>query len=783
MRPLQLIFALLLGILCTGPVIWAPTLRAQPATTAIGQWRSHLPYQGTTQIEVAGNIVYASTPVSFYSYDTEDNSLRTLSKIDGFSDNGITVLRYNKALEILFIGYENGNIDLVKGNRIVNISDILRSPNLRGSRRINHVHFHQDFAYLSCGFGLIVLDLKRNEIRASYLNIGPGAQQIQVLSSTVLNDSIYITTPGQVRAGLLRDNLNDFSRWRVYDTSNGLPNFTQAQVITLNNKLYFAAGSYPLVVFNGSGWVNTPVNISGDLRSLRTYNNKLAIVSGASVYTIDQQLAIQDLTPYSLLSRSPFSVALSPDNTAWIGDFHYGIIKNSNNNLETFKPDGPLTLELRSLKVIQEKLHVMTGGYNLTYTQRNNINGYYTLSEDGWKVFSYDTGTLPVYIQDPTNIVQNPANNNIYISSHGYGILEITPEGEHTVYNETIPVSRNMVNSIPNAEPYMPFVRITGLAVDLNNNVWASNMSETNQAKRLHKISPEGEWTSFDFSPSFEMPGRGPLKITVDNNNFKWVQLADRSGILVFDDATGDRIRLTSGAGRGNLPDDGVNTIAVDQRGEVWVGTLNGLTVFYNPHLIFDPQYRDGVVPWFRIPGDNRLTPLLENEIITSITIDAANRKWIGTQTNGLYLLSADGSEQVHHFTIRNSPLPSNRIIDLAINGASGEVFIGTDRGLMSYRGSATTPDEQFTQVKVFPNPVRPEYTGTVAISGLSANAWVKITDVAGKLVYETRATGGTVAWNGRDYNGRRPSSGVYLVFSANEDGTEGYVGKIAIIE
>ncbi len=783
MRCIQLTVATILAILFIGSFSFTATLQAQPGVTAIGQWRSYASYSGTIQAEAAGPVIYAATPLSLYSYDTEDNSLRTLSKIDGFSDIGVSVLRYHKELETLFIGYENGNIDLVKDNRITNISDIVRSPNLRGSRRINHVQFHQNLAYLSCGFGLLVLDLKRNEIRASYLNIGSQAQQIQVLSSAILNDSIYISTPGEVRAASLRDNLNDYSRWRVYTTTHGLHSFTNGQVITFNNKLHFASNNSQLLVFDGSRWLHTPIFVAGDLRSFRVYNNKLAVVSGPYAYLLDTQYKDQDLTVRTLPINEPVALVIDNTNTAWIADYHAGLRRRNGNEIEEFKPSGPPSIALQSLKVINNTLYVMTGGYDHTYTQRNNITGFYTYDENEWNVYSGWLGTFPVYFEDPNDITFNPANGHTYIATHGYGLIEITAEGKHNIYNETIPVSRELVNSIPNATPYMPFVRLTGLATDLRNNVWVSNLSNPNQTKRLHKISPNGEWTSYTFDPSNELPGRGPLDIVVDQNNFKWVQIADRGGILVFDDITGNRVRLTSGAGRGNLPDDGVSSIAVDQQGEVWVGTQNGLAVFYTPHLIFDPQYRDAIVPWFRIPGDNRLTPLLENEMITSITVDAANRKWIGTQTNGLYLLSADGSGQIHHFTVRNSPLPSNRIIDIAINGASGEVFIGTDKGLMSYRGTATTASEKFEQVKVFPNPVRPEYTGTIAISGLTANAWVKITDIAGKLVYEARATGGTMAWNGRDYNGRKPASGVYLVFSANEDGTEGFVGKIAIIE
>src|SRR5690606_14784172 len=173
---------------------------------------------------------------------------------------------------------------------------------------------------------------------------------------------------------------------------------------------------------------------------------------------------------------------------------------------------------------------------------------------------------------------------------------------------------------------------------------------------------------------------------------------------------------------------------------------------------------------------------LLNGEKVTSIAVDGGNRKWVGTE-RGVWLFGPDGDEMIYNFTSENSPLPSGNIRSIAINGQSGEVFLATDRGTVSFRSDATVSEGNFSSVKIFPNPVTSEFSGLVGISGLAQDAVVKITDISGRLVWQTYAVGGTASWNVRHYNGQRVTTGVYLVFSASADGSQEYVGKIAVVE
>ena len=218
-----------------------------------------------------------------------------------------------------------------------------------------------------------------------------------------------------------------------------------------------------------------------------------------------------------------------------------------------------------------------------------------------------------------------------------------------------------------------------------------------------------------------------------------------------------------------------------DRLGDIWVASIKGPAYFSDPGSAFEPtldlQFR---VPYVR-RGVGAGFATLRDEKVSAIAIDGANRKWFATD-RGLWLFSDDASEELLHFTTDNSPLPSNRIVDVDVNDKTGEVFVVTDAGVVSYRGDATVTEAKPSCAKVFPNPVRPDFAGPVGIGGLVNNATVKITDAAGRLVYQTRANGGTVTWNLRDYDGRRVSSGVYLVLSSDADGKNGCVSKIAVI-
>jgi ligand-binding sensor domain-containing protein len=326
------------------------------------------------------------------------------------------------------------------------------------------------------------------------------------------------------------------------------------------------------------------------------------------------------------------------------------------------------------------------------------------------------------------------------------------------------------------------WIRVSDLYFDDLQNLWAINSLAQNP---LVVKAKTGEWYSFRLN-GIDGPSTYFKDLVIDNYGQKW-GIIKNAGLFVYNDngtidkSNDDEIQLiNTNVGMGNLPSLEVFSLTVDLEGEIWVGTDKGITVFYAPELVFTGRNYDA--QQILIQQGEYGQYLLDTETINCIEIDGANRKWVGTNGSGVFLLSKDGTEEIHHFTTENSPLFSDNIIDIAINEISGEVFIGTEKGIISYRSDATKGYNSHNNVMVFPNPVKENYNGKIAIRGLVDNANVKITDINGNLVFESYANGGQAIWDGQNQSGERASTGVYLVFSTNIDGEESMVSKILFI-
>jgi hypothetical protein len=299
--------------------------------------------------------------------------------------------------------------------------------------------------------------------------------------------------------------------------------------------------------------------------------------------------------------------------------------------------------------------------------------------------------------------------------------------------------------------------------------------------KPLSVLKADGTWQSFSLPCT---PETGILNIAVDAFGYKWLTTINSSvGPIVFDegdfDNPDDDRCMVINTSNSVLPTNEVNTVEVDLDGAVWLGTRLGAAVFQcNP---LDNEC-PGTLPFVEVDGFG--ANLLEDQDVRTIGVDGANRKWFGTGT-GIFVMSPEGNEQIANFNAENSPLFDNNIVDIAFDHQTGEVFIGTLKGLVSYRGDATEGGGfHQSDVTVFPNPVRPDYDGPIAIKGLARDATVKITDISGQLVFETQALGGQAIWDGRDYNFRKANSGVYLVFatSRNSGNPDVAIAKILLL-
>lgn len=747
----------------------------------VGQWRDHLPYNKGLSVAPAGNRVYVAAETGVFYYDLTDNSVTRLSKVSGLSDIGSTVVRYHKNLKTLVIGYNNGNMDLIiDGKTIENYSDIKRSTSILGKKTINNIMFIDDKAYIATNFGISIFNLSTKEFEETYI-IGPDGTNINVNQTATDGTFLYAATDiGLYKGSLSNPFLNDFNNWQVV---TALPNGTDKRinaVVYAHNKLYANYSNLTLpndtcFVFNGTNWADRSTDFHYRTNSLVASNDKLIISCFLGTYIFDANE--NQTSTYNLLidgSINPQEASYDDLGNLWIADKNNGaIVTGGTLPTSHVTPIGPQQKGTLNMVYDRGNLWTVPGG-TIYYTSPYNFGQVSKYDGTSWMNRTRDTDTVLYNSWDYMAVAIDPTDkNHAYFSSWGRGLVEFKNNEfiRYMDYNSdnTILQGQNQIQTF-----------VGGAAFEKNGRLWLSNAF--NQSGIICRTT-DGIFHPFNFGTLLNQKFTGP--ITIDSNGQKWVVLARGGGILVFKDQSGtipaqNRKILTTAAGAGALPDADVRCIIEDLDGQIWVGTAKGVCVFYSPEAVFSGSNFDAQKPG--IVEGGFFYPLLENEKITCMVVDGANRKWIGTEKGGVFLISADGSQQIHNFNIDNSSLLSNTIFSIAINSESGEVFIATDEGLVSYRGDATDGTDAYDKVYAFPNPVRPNYTGPIAIKGLVRDADVKITDIAGRIVYQTKANGGTAVWNGNDFNGERARTGVYLVFSTNSDGTQTNVTKIMLV-
>jgi len=748
----------------------------------IGEWRDHLPYRKVVAVAEAGNIMYAATPYSLFYLDQSDNSINRLTKINGLSDVGISSIKYNEQTGVLVIAYTNANIDLIKNGKIINLSDIKRKPIL-GNKTINRIVFIGNKAYLACGFGIVVLDTEKEEFPEPIYYIGPAGSAINVNDITYnsADSTIYAASDaGVYYAPFYGSNLANYAEW-THDLAAVLPSGPFNHIAALNNRIYVnkKGPSYStdamFVKINGQWEQYEPGNTSNRY-SMEVHYNKLVIASNLAV-DVYNETGTKDYNIYTYNpgQMRPMDAILDKDNNVWVGDEFSGLVKVSGIwNSEKHIPDGPAFADVFDMDAGKNDVWVVPGGRNSSYGNLYRQARFAGFSSGSWTTIDNQSDTLLNSARDMVSVAVDPSNTNlIFVGSWGYGLFEYTAgvrTNRYTDQNSSLEISTYGGE----------WIGIGGLAFDKNNNLWVTNSSAPSV---ISVRKSNGEWKSYNLGSV--ATGIDMNRIIVDNNNQKWMMVRDLALIVFNDNNTLDDVsddqarRLTASAGNGALPGTFVLSMAADRDGQVWIGTDAGVAVFYNPSAIFSGQNFDAQRVLIEQDGYGQY--LLEAEAVTAIAVDGSNRKWFGTDRAGVFLMSADGTKEILHFTEENSPLLSNSITDITI-AESGEVFIGTAKGIVSYRSESVPPKPTLDEVVVFPNPVRESYNGSIAIRGLVENSSVKITDIAGNLVYTTMSEGGQALWNGMNFDGKRVQTGVYLVYVTNEDGSKTTVTKIMFV-
>jgi hypothetical protein len=748
----------------------------------IGQWRDELPYNEVISVTEAGSRIYCATPYAVFYYDKEDNTVIRMTKINGLSDIGISTINYSTASKTLVIAYVNANIDLVKNNTIINISDIKRKSIL-GNKTINRINFIGPYTYLSCGFGIVVLDIEKEEIHDTYY-IGHGGDHVNVFGLVKTSDDTLFaaTEKGIYKAYYNSPNLVDFASWHKdpgIDSNsryNAITFFAGEVVVAKANTLLPSnIGSDTLYRFSSSRWTRWSLDTYHPVMNLESTYQYLCISYDYYVNLYDTLFNFhvsifnygEGIPPNSL------DAITDKDNALWIGDRYMGTIRHP---LETFEYNfinlsGPLTANAFSMTAGGNDLYITRGGMNSDFSPPYYPAQIYHFDTENWINLSGSNTPVLNTVNDIVTIAVDPSDRkHMFAGSYNGGLLEFYDGVFQRKYKESNSTLHHHILSDTSD------VRVGGVAFDKNGDLWAVTSHNDSCLSKKHG----DQWTGYSV-PENNNSDLGMLMI--DRNNQKWIlmrfQNSNSNSVLVVSENGDQAVTLNSSAGHGNIPGSNVFAIAEDLNGEVWVGTESGIGVFYSPENIFVPG-ENYDAQQILVQQGTYTQYLLENETVTAIAVDGGNNKWIGTDRGGLYQFSPDGTKQLNHFTEEDSPLFSDRITSIAIT-QTGEVFVGTDKGVISYRGTAT-PAENSDNVYAFPNPVKHDYSGLIAITGLTGNATVKITDINGTLVYATTAEGGQAIWDGKNFNGNKAQTGVYLVFASSSSGSDKVVTKILII-
>lgn len=760
-------------------MVVALSVSAQFSVPKVGNWRVHLPYQTNNTVAQNGSIIYAGSSSGVFSFDVEDNSLDVMSKVTGLSDVEVKKLEFDNRTQTLVIVYNNTNIDLLQNGRITNIPDLLRKT-IIGDKLVNDVTVVDGVAYLACSFGIVKIDLQRKQIIDSYQNIGIGGSNLPVNDVAVYNGSLYASSnKGLYRASLNSGNLSDFNFWSEVRTD------TCNHLLAVGGFLIASTANSENVLrrFDGVVW-DTLTGLSNQfVKNIRMSAQKLMCIQDKQVLTYDAQF-----TPTVFAISGALDGVINTDGNYSLAVVEQGLVlfePNGNRYLAPAGAWGNTALKF-SYSSTRKQLFVAGGmvdgvGAATGLRSTGNNNKYYVFDGNMWYNSAVINNPLVNRCRDFMDVFTDDKTGKTYLTSFGFGLLEVNNLTPTTLYDTSNSSIGFFVTAFPTFRP----VYASGTTVDNAGNLWVTSYGA---AKPLAVKTPSNQWYSFAFSG-----GDANVSYMVCDNAFprnnKWIINNRAGGLYVYNEGaniasnTDDRFRiLGKEKGNGLLPSTNVLSMALDKNGEMWIGTDQGLCIISDPTAVFsNSSTRSFDARQLIINTGSFNSIILGTDAILCIKVDGANRKWIGTR-NGVWLLSEDGYTVIRNFTTENSPLLSNVVYDIGIFEETGEVFFATEKGIISYAGDATKADAIHGKVVVYPNPVRPEYTGEIAIRGLAENTNVKITDIAGNLVYETKANGGMATWNGRNFSGKRAATGVYLIYSSNDDATETYVTKLLFV-
>ncbi|PHR32526.1 MAG: hypothetical protein COA38_06365 [Fluviicola sp.] len=754
------------------------------AQIGTGEWRLHIPAKRALDVVKTSNKVFTAFANGISEYDISSNELSTWDVVTGLSDITISCMGHSSVNDAVFIGYENGNIDRILGNKVTNIPAI-KLAEIQGSKKIYKIVEYDGYLYFATGFGIVKIDPVRSEVKDTYY---PSNGNTSIIDVSFRNDSIFALTEKLMYYGDINNiALPDPAEWTIDPRVPNLSSNAYKEIEQADGEMYLL---YKDEIFGGDSIYRITETalesvisetFTMEIRGIDVLDNELTVhYYGASIIYDNNYTSQYVLAAYPF-GNPEINTMLVDNGEYWIADNSVGLVHINGGLIDNIVFPGPPRGEFYGLDWSRGKLIVTCGaasGNGSTFKS----SGVYTFEDEEWGLYNeantavWESGRIWDYLAvaiDPND------KEKFAISSWSFTPITLFDEGAGTIDTLT-----------PNNSALMPTnvgigaTLVTGLEYDVKGNLWVLNGGSNEPLKVLTK---DGEWQVFDLGT--EAKGQFSQRLVIDNEGNKWVSFRE-VGVYGYNDngtptdlGDDEMIRLTTGANTGDLPSNRVTALAVDLDNELWIGTDAGFAVLYNADNAFGASSGEYNAQRIKVEFEGNVEYVLGATGITDIEVDGANRKWMATENSGIILLSPDGLEIIQQFTVENSPLISNNIIELELDHNTGELFIVTDKGLISYRTDATEgKGRDYEDVTVFPNPVRPGFTGVITMQGIQYDSDVKVTDASGKLVYRTTSNGGTATWDGKTLNGDPVATGVYLIWTAPNEGKGRKVGKILVV-
>jgi len=741
------------------------------------KWEDLFSYNNVKDFYNTDTHTIALSENAIFIYDKQEKKYEKISSVNGLIGRETSALYFDATKNLIVIGYEDGSLEIIDENREITLKPEIKDFNITGSKRINHIKAYGTDLILSTSFGIVTFDLEELEYKDTYY-IGFGSTEVVVHETEIVNNTLYAATEsGLYYADINNSFLNDYNNWTQFQTNDF------SNIVAFNNTLYVAK-QYVLYSFNGSA-LSILHSLPATIYDLTSDGNTLTATTKRLINSYDENIQLIQSINAANLDQAFFFAAQTAkiyQNKLYIATRTMGVLNTERTNTTHFEkvcPEGPISNKPFSITAANENLWVVYGGYDNSYLPINKTIGPSHYNGENWVNIPYGPTGVPVGALVQVTI--DPSHENrVYISSYGAGIVILENDTFTTHWDNQNSGLERIISQ------YSP-VRIGGTAFDDQGNLWVTNIGVNSIIKKYNPSS--GNWRNYNLGSLNTIGGLN--EIHMDKSGNKWIG-TNIAGAIVINKNENKFAAFTTAVNTGNIPHNDVRSIAIDNNNRTWIGTRNGLVTYNNSASFFElSSYAAKPVVLAYGEDDNIGEALLGSQPINAICVDGADNKWFGTN-NGILQTNSSGFETLAIFNTNNSPLPSDRILDIEFDSLTGKIYFATEEGIVAYSSNVSPYGEHLESAYAYPNPVKKQHD-FVTIDGrngshLPNGTNVKILDVAGKLVYETNVKegqeqyGGKVVWNKTNLAGQKVASGIYIVLLTIKDASETAMTKIAII-